>query len=251
MTTIETAMSDYLRSGTLARSTRAEYRTMLIKWHEWSGQVPIDKLGRKEIREFLDWVYERAVAQQGTNPGRTDNKAGEQLRAVIGWAWDQELIDALPRFPKPKPQRDVAGLHYLTKAEINALYFTTHQMRRPRGRDHRFLAGKYWRCALVLFFNYGLDTGTVWQFAPDHEPILRRHVSWNRQSPDGQASLYCLLEKEGYRYAIRLKANAVLEWEIEHLLPRPVGRPSHQAKSRPQEHRVVAKIEWYAGELSR
>lgn len=73
-------------------------------------------------------------------------------------------------------------------------------------------------------------------------------------------ALYCLLEKEGYRYAIRLKANAVLEREIEHLLTRPVGRPSHQpkvfyhsfqyqAKSWQQSRRVVAKVEWHAGEL--
>ena len=73
-------------------------------------------------------------------------------------------------------------------------------------------------------------------------------------------ALYRLLEKEGYRYAIRLKANAVLEREIEHLLTRPVGRPSHkpkvfyhsfqyQAKSWQRARRVVAKVEWHAGEL--
>ena len=73
-------------------------------------------------------------------------------------------------------------------------------------------------------------------------------------------ALYRLLEKEGYRYAIRLKANAVLEREISHLLTRPVGRPSHQpkvfyhsfqyqAKSWQQARRVVAKVEWHAGEL--
>jgi integrase len=44
--------------------------------------------------------------------------------------------------------------------------------------------GRYWRSAIVVFFNCGLDTGTVWKSAPFHEPILWRHVSWNRQSPD-------------------------------------------------------------------
>jgi Transposase DDE domain group 1 len=69
-----------------------------------------------------------------------------------------------------------------------------------------------------------------------------------------------LLESEGYRYAIRLKANAVLERHIAHLLKRPVGRPSkkpkvdyhsfqYQAKSWDRARRVVAKIEWHAGEL--
>ena len=62
--------------------------------------------------------------------------------------------------------------------------------------------------------------------------------------------LYAFLEAEIYSYAIRLKANAVLEREIE----RPVGRPSHrpkvfyhsfryQAKSWQRARRVVAKIE--------
>ena len=35
---------------------------------------------------------------------------------------------------------------------------------------------------------------------------------------------------EGYGYAIRLKANAVLERDIAHLLKRPVGRPSKKPK---------------------
>ena len=69
-----------------------------------------------------------------------------------------------------------------------------------------------------------------------------------------------LLEDEGYRYAIRIKSNAVLERRIDHMLTRPVGRPSHkptvfyhsfqyQAKSWQRARRVVAKIEWHAGEL--
>ena len=73
-------------------------------------------------------------------------------------------------------------------------------------------------------------------------------------------ALYRVLEEEGYRYVIRLKANAVLEREIEHLLTRPVGRPSrkpkvfyhsfqYQAKSWQRSRRVVAKVEWHQGEL--
>jgi hypothetical protein len=69
-----------------------------------------------------------------------------------------------------------------------------------------------------------------------------------------------LLEKEGFRYAIRLKANPVLERKIAPLLKRPVGRPSRKPKkfyasfryragSWDQARRVVAKVEWHAGEL--
>lgn len=185
-TTFYTAVANYLRATNPARGTRAEYQTTLRKWSQWGQGVPIEKVGRKEIREFLDWIYERALTEQGANPGRTANKAREQLQAVLAWAWDQELIDAPPRFPKPKPQRDVAGRHYLTKPEINSLYFATYRMRRPRGWERDIPIGQYWRSALVLFFNYGLDTGTIWKSTPDHEPILWRHVFWGRQSPDGQ-----------------------------------------------------------------
>ena len=72
--------------------------------------------------------------------------------------------------------------------------------------------------------------------------------------------LFRLLEEESYRYAIRLKANAVLERNISHLMKRPVGRPSkrpkvfyhsfrYHAKSWDRARRVVAKVEWHAGEL--
>jgi hypothetical protein len=71
---------------------------------------------------------------------------------------------------------------------------------------------------------------------------------------------YKFLEAEGYTYAIRLKANAVLRESITHLLSRPVGRPpnhvcrfhasfSYQAGSWNKKRRVVAKVEWHPGEL--
>jgi hypothetical protein len=72
--------------------------------------------------------------------------------------------------------------------------------------------------------------------------------------------LYEYLEAEGYFYAIRLPANAVLQREIEPLLTRPVGRPPnrpivwyhdflYQAGSWDKQRRVVAKIEHHQGEL--
>ena len=183
-TTFESVVNNYLRSGNPAQRTREEYATTIRKWSRWTGAVPLEVLGKKEIREFLDWVHEDAAAREGSNPGRTTNKVRSHLRAVLSWAWEQDLLDALPKFPRLKPQRDVAGKHYLTKAELNSLYFATHQLKQPRGWNEAFPVGRYWRAALVIFFNYGVDTGTVWKTLPFHEPILWRHVSWGRQSPD-------------------------------------------------------------------
>lgn len=62
------------------------------------------------------------------------------------------------------------------------------------------------------------------------------------------------------KYAIRLPTNKNLERHIEELLTRPVGRPSHrppvrykrflyQAASWTKALRVVAMVEFHAGEL--
>ncbi len=98
------------------------------------------------------------------------------------------------------------------------------------------------------------------------EPVIARYRGKvRRRFFRGDAAfaipgLYDCLEAEGFKYAIRLKANQVLESFIPHLLKRPVGRPpngvrrshasfSYKAASWPQARRVVAKVEWHPGEL--
>ncbi len=98
------------------------------------------------------------------------------------------------------------------------------------------------------------------------EPVVARYRDRKRRryfrgdaafaSPD----IYEYLEAEGYTYVIRLKANAVLQKSIAHLLTRPAGRPpnhvrryyasfSYQAGSWDRKRRVVAKVEWHPGDL--
>ena len=72
--------------------------------------------------------------------------------------------------------------------------------------------------------------------------------------------VYEKAEERGVKYAIRIPANDSLERDIAELLTRPVGRPSHkpvvryksflyQAASWNKARRVVAKVEFHAGEL--
>lgn len=203
-TSLRFAITRYLRANNRASTTRREYRTTLRKWTEWGNGVPIEQLRRQEVREFLDWVYERAVLDEGKNPGRTANKARDHLRAIIAWAWEQDLIDSFPRFPKPKAQRLVAGRHFLTKGEINALYFATHCMSKPKGWKQEIPIGRFWRAAIVVFFNYGVDTGTIWKSAPFHEPILWKHVFWNKQCPDRHSKQQ---SRWGWLFYRRIKTN--------------------------------------------
>jgi Transposase DDE domain group 1 len=74
-----------------------------------------------------------------------------------------------------------------------------------------------------------------------------------------QPTLYEALERRGGRYAIRRLVNDVLERQIEDLVTRPRGRPSHaplvrerrfqyQAASWDRPRRVLAKIEHHLGE---
>jgi hypothetical protein len=98
------------------------------------------------------------------------------------------------------------------------------------------------------------------------EPIVDRYRSrriekfFRADAAFADPMIYRYLEQEGYRYAIRLPGNKVLYRAVEHLLKRPVGRPSREPKityhsfryaagTWEEERRVVAKIEWRLGEL--
>lgn len=72
--------------------------------------------------------------------------------------------------------------------------------------------------------------------------------------------LFEALEADAFLYAIRIKSNSVLEGNIEHLMRRPVGRPSkrpkvfyhsfkYQASTWDRSRRIVAKVEWHFDRL--
>src|SRR5919205_448900 len=77
------------------------------------------------------------------------------------------------------------------------------------------------------------------------EPVIARYRTrvtrryFRADAAFASPEVYACLEAEGYGYAIRLPANAVLQKRIAHLLKRPGSR----------SRRVVAKVEWHPGEL--
>ncbi len=98
------------------------------------------------------------------------------------------------------------------------------------------------------------------------EPVVTRYRErqirrfFRADAAFAMPEVYEFLEAEGFRYAIRLPANKVLQERIAHLLRRPVGRPpndvrryyasfNYQAGSWNKKRRVVAKVEWHPGEL--
>ena len=89
---------------------------------------------------------------------------------------------------------------------------------------------------------------------------LGKEVVFRADAAFAKPKIYETLEERGVKYAIRLPANDSLLRDIEELLTRPVGRPSHkpivwykgflyQASSWKTARRVVAKVEFHAGEL--
>ena len=96
----------------------------------------------------------------------------------------------MPRFPARRDQRDVAGRHYLTKAEINALYFATHKMGRPRGWDAPHPISRYRRAALVVFFYYGVDWNRLEVNAgPRTDPLAPCELGSEIAGPRGEGAI--------------------------------------------------------------
>ena len=98
------------------------------------------------------------------------------------------------------------------------------------------------------------------------EPVVARYrdkvsrLYFRADAGFANPEIYEFLEAEGFKYAIRLPANSVLQERIGYLLKRPVGRPpievrryhasfSYRAQSWKMARRVVAKVEWHPGEL--
>jgi Transposase DDE domain group 1 len=98
------------------------------------------------------------------------------------------------------------------------------------------------------------------------EPVVARYrgkvsrLYFRADAAFANPEVYEFLEAEGFKYAIRLPANSVLQESIGYLLKRPVGRPpievrryhtsfSYRAQSWMMPRRVVAKVEWHPGEL--
>jgi hypothetical protein len=90
----------------------------------------------------------------------------------------------------------------------------------------------------------------------EHQQALGKEVVFRADAAFAKPEIYQTLEERGVKYA----QQAVVRRDIEELLTRPVGRPSHrpvvwykgflyQAASWKTARRVVAKVEFHAGEL--
>jgi len=94
----------------------------------------------------------------------------------------------------------------------------------------------------------------------ERQQKLGTEVVFRADAAFAKPEIYEALEERGVKYAIRIPANDSLERDINELLTRPVGRPSHkpvfwyqsflyQAASWKTARRVVAKVECHFGEL--
>jgi len=116
----------------------------------------------------------------------------------------------------------------------------------------------------ALLRNGNVHSADDWQSVL--EPVIARYRGYDilrlfrGDAGFADPHVYRCLEAEGYFYPIRLKGNQILYGKIKHLLTRPVGRPPkkpivvyhsfrYQAASWKIARRVVAKVEWHAGEL--
>ena len=127
-----------------------------------------------------------------------------------------------------------------------------------------FCFNQYGDVERTLLRNGNVHSADDWQSVL--EPVVARYRGYDilrlfRGDPGfADPHVYRYLEAEGYFYTIRLKGNQILYSKIDHLLARPVGHPPkkpivlyhsfrYQAASWRISRRVVAKVEWHAGEL--
>jgi len=92
----------------------------------------------------------------------------------------------------------------------------------------------------------------------ERQQKLGKEVWFRADAAFAKPEIYEALEERGAKYAIRIRANDCLMRDIEELLTRPAHKPMvwckgflYQAASWKMARRVVAKVEFHAGELQR
>ena len=94
----------------------------------------------------------------------------------------------------------------------------------------------------------------------ERQQKLGKEVVFRADAAFAKPEIYEALEQRGVKYTIRLPANDNLLRDIEELLTRPLGRPSHKpivwykgffyrAANWKTARRVLAKVEFHAGEV--
>jgi hypothetical protein len=94
----------------------------------------------------------------------------------------------------------------------------------------------------------------------ERQQKLGKEVDFRADAPFAKPEIYEALEKRDVKYAIRIPTNDSLERDMAELLTRPGGRPRnkpvvryksflYRAASWETAERVVAKVEFYLGEL--
>jgi len=224
-----------------------------------------DRLGRDPAMRWI--VGGRAVAKQAASTSQmgrfeTEFLAGDENLAALADLSGQWIDRVHARHP---PKAIVL--------DMDSSVSPTHGDQEGAAYNGHFACTCYH--PLFVFNQFGdlerseLRPGNVhsadgWRFVL--EPVVERYRKRDlRRYFRGDAAfatpdIYEFLEAEGYKYTIRLKANAILQQSIAYLLTRPVGRPpnhvvrtyasfSYQAGSWDKKRRVVAKVEWHPGEL--
>ena len=195
-------------------------------------------------------------------------------RFETGWLTDSANLAALAELPGAWIDRVRARKpHTAIVLDMDSSVSETHGAQEGSAYNGHFGCTCYH--PLFIFNQFGdlercmLRPGNVHSAADWREvlePVVARYRGrLKRRYFRGDAAyanpdIYAFLEAEGYKYAIRLPANAVLLERIAWLLTRPRGRPpqevrrfvanfTYQAASWGKPRRVVAKVEWHPAEL--
>jgi hypothetical protein len=230
-------------------------------------KIPNDHEGLSRDPAMRAVIGRRALDRTAANSGTVSRFETEILT-------QDENIDALSSLNSAWVSRAVSfSLAKKIILDIDSSESPVHGNQEGSAYNGHFESNCYH--PLFCFNNYGDCEGAVLRPGNVHsadgwrefiEPIVGRYKEMDKKlylrgdaafaSPD----IYEYLEDNSILYAIRLPANQVPSREIDHLMTRPVGRPSkkkkvffhdfsYRAASWDRPRRVVARVEWHQGEL--
>lgn len=205
----EEVVAPALRASGLATSTIGDYGSSVTKWEEFwqSGgpKVPDELSGtqnqaatepaaadvtRSQLKAFAQWY-------RGLAKPVTINRRVGLLVAILSAAADDDDCEFVnpPRPPKRMTQVCNTVKMQVPTRHVEAIYeacevavWPTHQ---AEGQPLDASAADYWRCLIVLLFNFGPRLQDVWAYDLKRSPICwdgeTSGVVFDRESPRSEA----------------------------------------------------------------
>jgi integrase len=146
------------------------------------AEPPAAELTAEELVAWRRWLEAQVEFFPRGVSNRTLNKHVQTITSVLAAAAELRPREFSTIKVKRRPEGK-APKYYFTTEQLSALYNAADAALWPNEGLGSLTPGDFWRCAMVLFYNYGFRTQELVAFDRARTPLLVRQLFWEPVTP--------------------------------------------------------------------